>query len=709
MKFYDRNEERTGVQLSDSYKGTIDVQCDFVMVYGIDDKMPERIKQYRERGYIVHLMTGVAWGNYVDFLDGSFDGSEHWDEGQLAYNNEPRAHGYQIPYMVPSVAFANYLTHKIKVAIDAGVEAIHLEEPEFWVDAGYSPAFKREWQIFYNEPWQDPKSSADAQFRASKLKQYLYKRTLDRLCCELKEYAIKKYNRNVRFYVPTHSLVNYSHWRIVSPESALIDIPTIDGYIAQIWTGTSREKNVYEGNLKERTFETAFLEYGAMQELTRGTGRRMWFLHDPIEDNPRYTWEDYRNDYYRTVSASLFHYNVHHFEVCPWPHRVLDGLYPRGENGKPIPAEYATNLLSVMHTLRDMKQSECNWDGENIEVGVLLADSAMFQRIYPNDSNETKNESETTSIARFNSFYGLTLPLLKQGLAVKPVQLDNIRRFASYLDNYHTLVLSYEFMKPEYPDIHNALAQWVKDGGCLIYVGDGSDCFHSVRNWWNSGVNSYANPAEHFFCCCGLGTNPKSGLHKVGKGSLYHVPVHPSQIALSSDESEGYRDVVERALLLQGIKWEKSSKLVLHRGPYVITAVMDESVTATPQKLEGRYFNLYDHNLSLIKNPKLEVGSVGLYYDVNKINTDQNAEILAVSGRVVQFNSQTNRCDFEVIGPDKIVCALRIYTKRQPKLITATKNGKPVTVNSNYNAATKTTLINFDNSPSGVKVNIEYK
>ena len=77
------------------------------------------------------------------------------------------------------------------------------------------------------------------------------------------------------------------------PEAELISIPTVDGYIAQIWTGTSREANVYEGVYKERTFETAYLEYGVMQELVKGTGRRMWFLNDPIEDLPSYTWENY--------------------------------------------------------------------------------------------------------------------------------------------------------------------------------------------------------------------------------------------------------------------------------------------------------------------------------------------------------------------------------------------------------------------------------
>lgn len=49
----------------------------------------------------------------------------------------------------------------------------------------------------------------------------------------------------------------------------------VDGYIAQVWTGTAQTPNVYNGVRKARTFETAFLEYGIMQELVRGTDRRM--------------------------------------------------------------------------------------------------------------------------------------------------------------------------------------------------------------------------------------------------------------------------------------------------------------------------------------------------------------------------------------------------------------------------------------------------
>jgi hypothetical protein len=46
---------------------------------------------------------------------------------------------------------------------------------------------------------------------------------------------------------PTHSLLNYAHWRIVSPESSLARLEGCDGYIAQVWTGTVREPNHFRG------------------------------------------------------------------------------------------------------------------------------------------------------------------------------------------------------------------------------------------------------------------------------------------------------------------------------------------------------------------------------------------------------------------------------------------------------------------------------
>ena len=55
----------------------------------------------------------------------------------------------------------------------------------------------------------------------------------------------------------------------------------------------------------------------------------MWFLHDPVEDNPRHDWDDYRVNYIRTLVASLLQPDVWHYEVAPWPSRVFEGRFPR--------------------------------------------------------------------------------------------------------------------------------------------------------------------------------------------------------------------------------------------------------------------------------------------------------------------------------------------------------------------------------------------
>jgi hypothetical protein len=720
MKARTRDTERTGFQEGSPYNEKIDLQTDFVMVYGIDSSMPARIRSWKERGYVVHLMTGVSWGAYQDYLNGKADGRPHWDEAQKDRNYENIIHGTSkdIPYMVPTIAYTDFLTGRIRLAVDSGVEAIHLEEPEFWVEGGYSDAFKREWELYYKEAWKAPHETEDAQYRASKLKAYLYTRCLDRLCNTLKEYAKVRYNRNLRFYVPTHSLINYTQWRIISPESKLLELPGVDGYIAQIWTGTSRTPNVYEGVRRERTFETAFLEYGVMQELIRGTNRRMWFLHDPIEDDPAHSWKDYRRNYIKTVIASLFHPVVSRYEICPWPNRIFNGKYATedGLGKETIPSSYGTTLLTIMNTLGDMEQSEVAWLNGNTEVGLLLADSAMFQRNGPQWSEEatafkydgtdvkSAEGEEFKELLDWSPFYGLALPLLKHGLPVRPVQLDNIRRFTGYLDDYHVLVLSYEYMKPEYPDLHNALAQWVREGGALIYVGDGSDSFHQVREWWNQGKRIYANPAEHLFESLGLEKNLQSGIHAAGEGSLTLLPFHPALCAQDKGYASQLRDAVRSAITSfkePGISWNPTNGLVLQRGPYTIVSVMDESVNDDPVGLVGSYIDLLDPELPLVINPHVRCGGQGLLYDMSRV--DPGIQLIAAASRIERIQELANGFSFTAKGPEGIKAIACFQCKVEPKIVLAQHAGyEAADVTFDWDEAASIVRLYYNNHPDGV-------
>ena len=707
----DRALERTGFQEAGPYDGRYDLRTDFVMAYGTSPAAAERLKRWGEAGYVTQMMTGVAWGEYQDYLEGKFDGRNHWDEAQVGPDGKRILHGPTVPYMVPSIAFSEYLEAGIKRVIDAGAVAVHLEEPEFWSHAGFSEAFKREWQIYYNEPWQRPDASCDAQYRASKLKHYLYRRTLDRLCSAMKEYALVRHGRPVRFYVPTHSLLNYTQWRVVSPESGLLDLPGIDGYIAQVWTGTARTPNVYQGRRVERTFETAYLEYGVMEELVAGTGRRMWFLHDPIEDNPRHDWDDYRTNYIRTLVASLLQPGVWHYEVAPWPSRVFLGRYPAGQpDAKPIPADYATTLAVVFNQLRDMKQEDVEWQQATDGVGVFLSDSAMFQRAEPalstgvaTDLIDATRQTELEA-HMLSSFYGLTLPLLKRGIPVRPVQLDNVSRFPGYLDRHKVLVLSYELQKPMGPSVHMALADWARRGGTLIYVGADTDPFHAVREWWNRPPSDYAAPSEHLFESLGLARTPQQGEYPCGKGLVLVERKHPAWFTRSAEAATRLTQLVRRGVEATGRQYLERNSLQLIRGPYVIAAVLDESVNDQPLHLSGRYVDLLDPQLTVHDSYKIAPGHQAWLLDLDRV-TGTAPIALAAAGRIESWQVDGNSLRYKISTPKGIHVVTRILLPKPPQAVTI--DGQP-SQEFSWQEPSSTVLIRYEGRPGAVEVGVAW-
>ena len=714
----EKTEERTGYQTGNELIPSIDNQCDFVMVYRLNESTPERVKMFRDKGYVVHLMTGISWGAYQDYLYGKYDGENHWDEAQTDRNGNIIAHGPEVPYMVPTVSFANYLAEKLKIAVDAGVEAIHVEEPEFWDRAGYSEAFKREYKTYYKKEWEAPHSSVDARYRCARLKAYLYTRTIDRISSELKEYALKKYNRELRFYVPTHSLLNYTQWKIVSPEGKLADIPCVDGCIAQVWTGTSRESNWFNGERKERTFETAYLEYGVMQELVKGTGRQMWFLHDPIEDNPIFDWNDYRTNYLCTVAASLLHPRINTYEICPWPNRVMEVAYPKNSpEAICIPDDYRTILNNMFNTLGTIE----NVEESGLKIGVLMGDCQLYQRAYPDseygyeqteatgtvlvDGNEVtesfknqlfkdpENNRELMlkylSNSTFPAFYGLSLPLLKYGVPVRPVLLDNTRRYAGYLDDYKVLVMSYEFMKPDYPDINNSLAEWVKQGGILIYVGDGFDPYNNVNSWW---TGKYKNPAEHLFEMLGISPDKEQQIFTCGKGIAAVWNYNPGKILFTKENSDVYRDFVCGVLKEKGIVPEYKNYLYLERDKYIIAAVMDESVTDEPLEINGFFADMFSPDFAIKTQVTLHENDKCMLLDLDKIK-DEKLCVIGTSARIYSLDENGGTITAEVYGAGNLNANIRLRVPFEVKeaFIDGEKCGCV------YDSTSETVLVSFAN------------
>ncbi len=695
----DRNLERTTYQQAGGYDARFDLKTDAVMVYGVSDEAIATLEKWRaESGSKVAVMTGVAWGNYADYLDGKFDGAKHWDDAQVRADGERIMHDPATPYLVPSVAFCDYLETRLKKVVDAGVETLFLEEPELWAFAGFSDSFKREWQMYYNESWIRPDSSCDAQYRSAKMMQYLYRRLLDRVCTSLKEYSLRTYNRPLKVCVATHSLLSYSQIRMVSPESALLDLPGIDGIVAQIWTGTSRHSNIYNGVQAERTFESAFLEYNVVQEMVRGTGKRVYYLNDPVEDNPRYDWNDYKTNYLSTLVASLMQSETHYYEVAPWPSRVFLGSFPAGSpDATTIPKDYASTLTLTFQQLRDMKQDDVAYDGATEGVGVLLADSAMFQRAEPtvrecaapDDSDPTR--PSTLEIATFGDFFGLATPLVKRGVPVGVPILDHALRYPGYLDKYKVLALSYEYQKPSSPGLHAVLADWVNRGGVLIYVGADTDAYRLAKDWWNTGALSYASPAEHLFESLGLGKTPKSGKYRFGKGWVYVDRVRPAYYNRSQNNADAYRSLVAEAVAATGGQYVERNYFLKRRGPYVLAATLTESLSEAPLKLSGRFVNLFDPKLQPLDGFELAPGERAWLLDLDKATAPTPA-VLASSCRIESLKNADGVLTLETTATSGVDAISLLKLNAQPTSVSI--NGEPL-ADYRWDAASQTLFFVF--------------
>ncbi len=661
----DQSLERTSFQTGRSWSGIANLRSDVAIVYGIDAGLPQRIQTWRDHGYRIHVMTGASWGHYQDYLYGRFDGISHEDEAQTDASGHKISHGGDVYYMCPGTNYGRFLCVGIQRALDAAAEAVYLEEPEFWVGGGYSEGFKREWRAHYGEDWQPPRGSVDAQWRASKLKYFLYRRALQQVFDYVQDYN-RRSGRHVRCYVPSHSLLNYAHWGIVSPESSLARLNGCDGYIAQVWTGTSRTPNLYRGQLRERTFETAFLEYGVMQNLVRATGRTVWYLNDPVEDNPGYDWHDYRANWESTLVASLFQPEVWRYEVAPWPERIFGGRYPKQakpEAREPIPPAYATELQTVMNALNDMKQQRVEWDCGTAGIGVLVSDSLMFQRGEP-----------TPSDPHLSHVYGLAMPLLKRGMPVTPVQLENLTA-PHYLDAFRILLLTYQGMKPLSADVHQPLANWVKHGGVLVVCDDDSDPFNRVREWWNSDGQRYATPRENLFEQLGLtgdqAAQAKTGaVVALGKGGLIWLRQNPALLAASAEGDARLVGTVKQAAAHGGVKWRETNYLLLRRGPYLIGAGLDESIPAEPKTLHGRLVNLFDPALGVSDSVRLTPGSRILLLDLGSAR-NSHPQVLASACKTLPMKSNGARTLLLTVeGVADTPAIVLVHAPKPPRAVT---------------------------------------
>ncbi len=690
---------RTLIQTGGSWSPLVDVRTDAVLVYDYTENYLERLRLWREKGYYTCFMTNIAWGKVnAAYFDGRWDGQPHWDEVQTDSSGQ---HYWNKKYYVPSLNYLLFKKQQLKKAIDGGVDAVFIEEPEFFATVGYSEGFKREWKAYYGTPWQAVDASPEATFLSNKLKYHLYYRALDECFTFCKEYG-RTLGKDIKCFVPTHTLINYAQWGIVSPEASLASLESVDGYIAQVWTGTSREAQYYNGVKKERTFENAFLEYGCMESMTAPTGGTVWFLTDPVEDR-RLDWADYKRNYEATFTAQLLYPANNHYETMPWPDRIYNKKYPRSATDPTldkIPEFYSTQLQVMTNALNRMPLSDNKVSGSR-GISVLMANSLMFQRI--------TSWSEDPGDPTLSGFYGLALPFLKRGVPVQISHLENVKYPESWKD-VRILMMTYSNMKPLEDESHGYIADWVKDGGVLLYCSRDDDPFQDINEWWKR--EGYDRPADHLFSLMGIPANAPEGDYSFGKGTVCIIRQNPKEFVLEADADGPVFDAVRR---LYRDKCgcgdlELKNNFFLERGIYDVAGVMEESVSDGPLTIKGTLIDLYDPALPVFKEKKVYPREYAFLIDVDRVEDPSSPQVLATGGRVYDEETTSKGYGCTVKGPFGTDCAMRILLPRKPRKVALTgSDGTPLKdFTWSWDRISRTVFLKFPNSHEGVKADFSF-
>jgi hypothetical protein len=260
--------------------------------------------------------------------------------------------------------------------------------------------------------------------------------------------------------------------------------------------------------------------------------------------------------------------------------------------------------------------------------------------------------------------------------------LENVT-VADYLKPFHVLLLSYQGQKPLTPEVHEAVAKWVKAGGKLIVVDDDSDPYNKVREWWNTGAMHFATPREHLF-------------ETVGAANLIWIKENPVTIASAADkEIELVAQVKAHAK-----NWKETNYLLLRRGPYVIASGLDESIEGAAKTIEGRFVNLFDAELRVQRQITVSPSSRILLRDLDD-PASRDTRVLASACKVIPTHENT----YVVEGIANTQAVVLLRADKKPARVTL--SGQEIST-VEFSDADKLLWIKFQNEAKPRELSIAF-
>ena len=466
---------RTISQVATPYTPEYDLQADSFMLYiqsiASAQSMIDSWKD-SDRDLSVMIAAGRDAGSEYFTLHperGNKDVHTHQDGSLMLHSGTTY-------YMLPTRYYAQYKLELVKKVCEFSPTYLCIEEPEVFVYATYAEGFQEEWEEFYGEPWQDPLSSVEARYKASRLITQLWVGYFQ----SVRDY-LDANHPEIRLLVAAHDVLNYDHHQIVSCINTFTQSGLVDGLIGQTWSDCIYGAgSAYGGGYPRRLFERAWVEYATYADSMK-EGQHLFTLSDPKADNESLSWDTYESLWQLSVVTQLLMPELHRFQSYIWPHRAFSA---------DVPAQYKTKQLNVFNAMSDVGGKGVDLYAGTPGISLAMSDTLTWQ--YGTQYMPIANTQD--------AMHSLSLPLIERGIPLKVTALDQVRS-AGDLEGVEVLILTYDVMKPVSEDINRAIADWVRAGGTLLYVG-GHDAAETVAGEWWTQKNQ--TPLQNLLAHLGL-------------------------------------------------------------------------------------------------------------------------------------------------------------------------------------------------------------
>lgn len=705
------NRENISFYTSEIYDPKLDINADIVIIKSDFKSAKKKISSWKKNGYSTHYCVNISWGDFSEYLNGKWDDINHWDEVQTDKFGKYIFHGPNIPFMVPTVSFNNYILTKITPILETGIDAIHIEEPYFFVKSGYSKAFKKEWEMYFKSPYISPHKDVNSQYLSSILKGKLIYRSIAFLSTAIKSYVKYHMDKDIKIYVQTRGYLSNIHNKTITPIKKITESKYIDGIVVD--SDTINQRTDLDNSERDiKLFESTFIEFNSMKECMRYDSKEIWFSFDFLSKNILSSWEKHKKDYLAKLSAALLISSVDKYIICDEPKRIYN------YSSKPIPTDYLMTVQNCTNFLAKKPYHKEIWEGtDDNPIGIFISDTIMYQQEYPSDDiygNINRND-----INNFNNFYGLAHPFFSGGQKINMIPIEHVISDSRYLNNYNVMILSYDFMKPIKPSIHYAINEWVRSGGVLVVAGTNNDSFNNINEWWNTSPNSYKYPMQHLFELLEVSEKTEAlidkinktnrfnkilteGITSVGDGIFAYFPERPAKCITDPKYSKYLKDLVFTAVEKKKIKFISKAHYSLKRGAYRI--ISDISNGRTKYENTGTYCDITSSCLCLKNNISLQEYPFLLVYDIDG-KPDDDFEIISATGKVYNLAVNETEISFNLKPMIDVPGYIRIYFQ-YPCIITI--NDVEV-LPEKENIDSKTILLRFEPTEKILTVKVRRK